>query len=158
MNEIPHVAVLLGSIAQRLNAIVPSGFRLEVDGPMVWFGGSGSYAGEAYDMYLDLLTSPSRILREDRDPIYEPATIGEVIAAVAFKIMDELKDEVDQSTRDPWPGERTVPKANAVVEQGALFMWYGDREGPAVACEPLPLTDLVASIDDSDRRGGASPR
>jgi|SRR5665213_109215 len=143
MNDAPNVELLLAGIAERLNRIVPSGFQLGVDKGMVWFGGSGSYAGDAYKIYLDNPTDPSWRPREDRDPRYEPATLDEVIAAVAFKIMDELQDKVDEETREPWPGQRTVPKAHAAVEEDVLYMWFGDREAPSESCEPLPLADLA---------------
>ena len=143
MNDAPNVEVLLAGIAERLNGVVPSGFQLRVDRGMVWFGASGSYAGDPYETYLDNLTDPSRRPREDRDPRYEPTTVDEVISAVAFKIMDELQDEVDEETREPWPGPRTVPEAHAAVEEDVLYLWFGDRETPSESCEPLPLADLV---------------
>lgn len=143
MDRAPDVTALLTSITDRLNAIVPPEFHLAVDGEMIWFGGSGSYAGQAYALYLDNLADESWSPREDRDPRYEPTTLDEVIAAVAFKVMDELQDEIDREAREPWPGRRAVPKAHAVVEDDALHMWFGDRAAPAAACGPLALEDLT---------------
>jgi secreted trypsin-like serine protease len=63
MDEMPDTGAVLSSIAARLNAIVPTGFHLQVDGGTVLFGNSGSHTGEAYQTYLDDLTDPLRAYR-----------------------------------------------------------------------------------------------
>lgn len=128
-----NVEKFLDLLAGRLDAVAPESYRVISDGDMLWYGTSrygtsGTYARQAYEAYLDQLD--------------EPISHNGVISAVAFKAMDELQDHVTENTREPWPGHRTVPAAHAVVENGVLFMWFGERSQPALSLKPIELADL----------------
>ena len=67
------------------------------------------------------------------------------IVGVAAQALDELQDYIDEAARDPWPGERTPPRACAQVRGRALHLWYGGPDissNAVLACEPVPLGRL----------------
>jgi hypothetical protein len=137
-----NIEKFLEVLAARLDAVVPDDYEVNSDGDMLWFGShSGSYARHAYETYLDHLDD-MREPHPGRDPRFEPITHDEVIAAVATKAMDELQDTVDENTREPWPGNRTVPRPHAIVENGVLLMWFGDRIQPALRLDPIELAEV----------------
>jgi hypothetical protein len=123
-----NVEKFLELLAGSLDAVAPGSYRVISDGDMLWWGTSGTYARQAYEAYLERLD--------------EPIIYDEVISAVAFKAMDELQDYVTENTGEPWPGHRTVPAPHAVVENGVLLMWFGDRSQPALSLNPIELADL----------------
>ncbi len=119
-----NVEKFLELLAGRLDAVAPGSYRVISDGDMLWWGTSGTYARQAYEAYFD------------------QGGEHEVISAVAFKAMDELQDSVTENTGEPWPGHRTVPAPHAVVENGVLLMWFGDRNHPVLSLDPIELADL----------------
>ena len=127
---------------------MPEGYHVVSDGDMLWWKTSGSYARATYDLYVDRLDEAGGF-RERRDPRYQPITHDEIIAAVANKAMDELQDSITEETREPWPGDRTVPGPNAIVENGFLLMWFGDRNRPALQLDPIELAELEPRADQS---------
>jgi hypothetical protein len=74
-------------------------------------------------------------------------TDEERMAGVAAQALDELQDYVDEATHDPWPGDRTPPRACAQVRGDMLHLWYSGPDQvnrPVLACEPIPLAELRA--------------
>jgi hypothetical protein len=117
-------------LAQRFDAIVPDGFHVsEQDGMLeyrvdssaaLWpRGGSGSYIAEN---------------------LGNGDTMEERVRWCAEEVLGQLQDSVDLASGEPWPGDRTVPRAHARVIDGKLHMWFGDAEKPVLECEPIDLT------------------
>jgi hypothetical protein len=129
-------------LAGRLSAIVPAWFRVYAADGMLRYtptqgkpglsggdgvGTLGSYMRDNFDAHGDL-------------------------AAVAAQVLDELQDIINEATHDPWPGERTPPRACASIRGEALHLWYGEPQQDdhiVVACDPIPLTSI--------QRGTAGP-
>jgi hypothetical protein len=65
--------------------------------------------------------------------------LPERIRLVCELALDELQDFVDEISTEPWPGMRTAPAPHAEVRGSVVCLWYGDREAPALECQPIEL-------------------
>jgi hypothetical protein len=128
-------------LAARMAAIVPAGFRVEALDGMLWYSAEdGRFPGQLGDYRVGRAGSH---VRDNFEAHGE--TAGERIAGVAAQVLDELQDYVDEATHDPWPGERTPPRACAEIRDTLVHLWYGQPGTSGhveLACEPIPLASI----------------
>ena len=87
---------------------------------------------------------PSSRPQEDLTTCLEYGGTGEECAADAARhALDALQDYIAEAIHDPWPGQRTMPEPHAQVRDSALHLWYGPADDLVLACEPMPLADLM---------------
>lgn len=122
---------LARALADRFQRIVPAGYYVREENGVIWYAAdaplhghdsNASYFTETFDSYGQ--------------------TAVERIAGSAEHAMNELQDFVDESSTEPWPGKRTVPRAHAAVRHGMLHIWFGDADAPELECEPIELASL----------------
>jgi hypothetical protein len=112
-------------LSSRMEAVVPAGFTVAVDGDMLsfLFGGkrrAGSYA-------CQWLTSGQGSM--------EALTVQACELAV-----HDLQDFVTKQTTEPWPGTRGRPPRPGVRLMGrTIEIWFGEHDQPATRLRPLPL-------------------
>lgn len=132
---------LTAVLAARMAAIVPAGFHVEAVGAMLRYtadegrfpGQTGDYqhGGSGTDVGVNFFARGQ--------------TDDDRVAEVAAQALDDLQDYIDEGTHDPWPGQRTPPRAYAQVRGPTLHLWYGGPDissGAVLACEPIPLAHL----------------
>lgn len=128
-------------LAGRMAAIVPAGFHVQAADGMLWYSADeGRFPGQLGDFRVG---ASGTYVRENFDA--HGMTDADGIAGVAAQALDELQDYIDEATHDPWPGDRTPPRAYAQVRDRMLHLWYGGADissGPVLACQPIPLTSL----------------
>ena len=128
-------------LADRLARIVPAGFHVEAGDGMLWYSADpGRFPGQQGDYCVGM---SGTYVRDNLEAHGE--TAEDRIAGVAAQALDELQDYVDEATHDPWPGDKTPPRAYAQVRGAMLHLWYGgaDIGGEVVlACEPVSLAQL----------------
>lgn len=127
-------------LAGRLAAIVPAGIQVRAAAGMLWYSRhAGRFPGQLGDFGPGMSGTHVR----DNFEVYGPAD-EDRLAGTAVQALDELQDFVSEATHDPWPGERTQPRAQAQVRGPVLHLWYGAAAGDHVvlACEPIPLASL----------------
>lgn len=128
-------------LADRLAAIVPAGFHVRAADGMLWYStDEGRFPGQPGDYQVGI---SGTYVRDNLAARGQSA--ADNLAGIAAQALSELQDYVDEATRDPWPGERTPPRAYAQIRGPLLHLWYGgpDADGTVVlACEPIPLTSL----------------
>ena len=129
-------------LAARLAAIVPDGFHVTLEGDMLWFRSDrGRFPGQQGDYNTG---SAGIWPQEDLSTCLEYEGTGEECAADAARhALDALQDYIAEATHDPWPGQRTMPEPHAQVRDSTLYLWYGAADDVVLACESLPLADLV---------------
>lgn len=128
-------------LAERMAAIVPVGFHIRAADGMLWYSAdAGRFPGQLGNYGV----GPSgTYVRENLDA--HGATDADRIAGVAAQALDELQDFIDEATHDPWPGDRTPPRAYAQVRDAVLHLWFGGPDissDPVLACQPIPLTSF----------------
>jgi len=123
---------LARALADRFQRIVPEGYHVyETDG-MLWYHADPNapfYGGGAAGCYI-------------AENLCHGDTVEERVAWCAEHALDELQDFVDEASTEPWPCERTVPRAHAAVIEGKLHLWFGDVDAPVLECEPIDLATL----------------
>jgi len=131
-------------LARRLAAIVPTGFHVAASNGMLWYSAArGRFPGQAGDYQTGMSGTDVRVNFE-----VHGQSAGERVAGVAAQALDELQDYVDEATHEPWPGERTPPRAYAEVRDAVLHLWYGEpgASGRVVlGCDPVRLADIQAN-------------
>jgi hypothetical protein len=124
-------------LADRLAAIVPSGFHVWASDGMLWYSAeAGRFGGQQGDGLVgqagtDVRTNYGGYGQDEADNL----------VGMAIQALDELQDYIDEAIHDPWPGTRTPPRPRAEVRGSMLHLWYGQRDNDDVvlACEPTPL-------------------
>jgi len=129
----PDAEQLAEELAERMREVVPSGIDVRADRGMLWFKDflwsalheqsppiSGSYA--------------CQVLKKEGDP-------DNRLVEACSHALDDLQDFVDQNTREPWPGQTTVPSPGACIEGREVLLWYGHIEHPVLRLRPLPLDE-----------------
>ena len=116
---------LAQELARRMREVVPSGIRVTTEEDMLWFE-SDSYSGKAGSYACQWL------YKGDGEP-------ERLLTDACWHALDDLQDFVDEATTEPWPGERTPPKAHARLENGSVILWFGDAETPDLVLESLPI-------------------
>jgi len=128
-------------LAGRMAEIVPAGFHVEAADGMLWYSADpGRFPGQLGNYRVG---RSGTYVRENFDA--HGQTDEERIAGVAAQALDEFQDYIDEATHDPWPGERTQPRAHAQIRGQMLRLWYGGREissDAVLACDPIPMAHL----------------
>jgi len=128
-------------LAGRLAAIVPEGFYVEASGGMLWYSADhGRFPGQLGDYQAGTSGTDVAVNFEAHGQ-----TAEERVAGVAAQALDELQDYVDEATHEPWPGERTPPRAYAEVRDAVLRLWYGEPGAGGrvvLRCDPIPLAGI----------------
>lgn len=121
---------LARALADRFQRIVPESYLVREDeGVVRYFRYVPSFRGSGSGSFM----APN---------LHNGDTFEERVAWCAEHALDELQDFVDETSTEPWPGERTVPRAHAAVVEGKLHMWFGDADAPVLECEPIELASL----------------
>jgi hypothetical protein len=115
-----------------MQAVVPTGIGVRVDGDMVWFDAAGrglsGTAGTYACQWLDKGTG----------------THDDLIVEACWRALDDLEDFVDEATTEPWPAEQgTPPRPAARIEGRVVHLWFGEAERPVLELEPIPLAPEV---------------
>jgi hypothetical protein len=125
-------------LADRFAAIVPPGFHVTAADGMLWYSAdAGKFPGQLGDYRVG---AAGTYVRDNLGAHGE--TDADRIAGVAAQALDELQDFVDEATHDPWPGDRTPPRAQSEVRGSMLHLWYGEPHEVVLACEPISLAGL----------------
>lgn len=129
-------------LADRLVAIVPAGFHIQVRDGNLWYScDPGRFPGQLGDYRVGQAASWVR------DAFGAGLPVGaDDIATIARLAIDNPQDYVDEASHDPWPGERTPPQAHAQVRGQLLHIWYSERDDPGqviLACAPIALAGIA---------------
>lgn len=125
---------LAEALAERLDAVVPSGCRVRAYSGLVnLYRGSEYWGGNVVVGVLD-----------QRD-----AAFGKSIARAASGILSGIQDGVAHATKEPWPrlpqGGMALPGARDAGDQ--VVLWYGrdhDSEVNAViSLVPIQMSELI---------------
>jgi hypothetical protein len=130
---------LTATLAKRLSLIVPAGFHVEAGDGMLWYSADeGRFPGQTGDY------------RVGRSGTYTRANFGlhgetdeDNIVGLAVQALDELQDYVSEATNDPWPGTTRQPHPHGEVRDSSLHLWYGEPGSIVLACEPIPLAEII---------------
>jgi hypothetical protein len=132
-------------LAERLDAVVPSRFRVAANGAWV-----SLYDGETWDCSIGVAS----LLDQAIDPDV-PAAARESFASyaetVAQSVLSNVQDAISEATTDPWPalpdGGMALPGTRTDGER--VFLWYGPdwrQEVDAVlSFPPIVLKELLRS-------------
>ena len=125
---------LARALGDRFQQIVPKGYQVYEDQGMIWYHGRSSpdgYGGSRSGSYI-------------AENLHYGDTVEEQVTWCAEHALSELQDYLDETSTEPWPGERTlpVPKAHAAVIEGKVHMWFGDADAPVLECEPIDIATL----------------
>lgn len=125
---------LAEALAERLDAVVPSGFRVRAyQGLVCLYHGSEFHGCNGVVGVLD----------------HNSDVIARSVARAAVAVLSGIQDEVAHVTKDPWPrlpqGGMAMPGARLNGDQ--VLLWYGpqhDSEIEAViSLSPIDLEALV---------------
>lgn len=119
---------LAQALAERLDAVVPGGFRVRAFEGLVCL-----YQGQEFHGCNGVMG----LLERDDEPL------AESVARAAAAVLNGIQDEVAHVSKDPWPrlpeGGMAMPGAH--VDGDQVLLWYGaqhDSEVDAVV-SPLPI-------------------
>src|SRR5690349_8200183 len=93
----PAARRLATLVAQRLDAVVPRPFRVEVNGGVVVL-----YAGATWDTSINVAS----LVDQDVDPDAAQGERGSFAwnaASAAGSVLNNVQDGVAEGTKDPWP-------------------------------------------------------
>lgn len=116
-------------VADRLQEIVPSGFKVSHDRRMLLFSTVGSSSDR------DLLSSGSYF--EDTFELGREYSFEEGARLACQHALDDLQDFVDTTLVQPWPGRTKPPQAYVRVDAGVIQLWFGDGERHVLTCRDI---------------------
>ena len=124
---------LARALADRFQRIMPQGYYVHETGGILWYEADAPVHGDG---------SLGSYITEDLNSGGD--TVEEQVTWCAEHALSELQDYLDETSTEPWPGERTlpVPKAHAAVIEGKLHMWFGDADAPVLKFAPIGLASL----------------
>ena len=134
---------LAQTLASRMTAIIPDGFRVQaVDGTLWYSAEDGRFPGQSGDYHVGRSGTIVRF-----NLVGSGQTVDDdALARVAAMALDELQDYIDEATHEPWPALRgTPPRPYAQVRDQILHLGFGRpdlNEAAVLSCEPIPLADL----------------
>jgi hypothetical protein len=132
--DLDHLTTLL---ADRLSAIVPTGFHVALADGTLWYSAEqGRFPGQSGDYRVGRAGTYVR----DNFGAYGGSD-EENIVGVAVQALDDLQDYISEATHTPWPGTSNQPSPHGRILDSHLDLWYGDYDNAILACEPIPLTD-----------------
>jgi hypothetical protein len=105
---------------------------------MLWYSAEeGRFPGQLGDYRAGRSGSYVRANFGVHGPSGEENAVG-----IAVQVLDELQDYISEATHRPWPGTTSQPSPRSQVVDSHLHLWYDDRDGVILACEPIPLSDI----------------
>jgi limonene-1,2-epoxide hydrolase len=120
---------LAQALADRFRRMIPEGFEVWEEDGRVWYSaGFSSYWGGGR-------TGSFVRLNFDNDN----GPVEARIQRIAEDTLNELQDFIDEESTEPWPGTRTVPRAQAEIRDGQLFLWFDDSGVVMLESEPIVL-------------------
>jgi len=130
-------------LAERLDAVVPSRFRIAAEGAWV-----SLYDGETWDCSVGVAS----LLDQATDPD-APAAARDSFASyaetVSQSVLSNMQDGVSEATTDPWPalpdGSMALPGTRTDGER--VFLWYGpdwrQEVDVVLSFAPIVLAELL---------------
>jgi hypothetical protein len=120
---------LASALAERLAQVLPEGFSISSDGHELWLDTPDGYGNSAWAGGVD------------QDP-----TDLSSYAGAACVVLSSIQDGVSMTLRAPWPlmtvgSQHLMAMPGAKVVDGALELWYGDEDAPAIRFQPIKLRD-----------------
>jgi hypothetical protein len=122
-------------LASGLGKIVPAGFRVKAAHGMLWYsadeerppgqrgdhpvGGSGTNVRRIFGLH--------------------GKTAEDHIVDAAVRVLDDLRDYIQETGHDPWPVAGKPQRAHAQIHGSKLKLWYGEHGHAVLECEPIPL-------------------
>jgi hypothetical protein len=127
-------------LADRLAAIVPPGFHVQASHGMLRYSAEeGRFPGQQGSYHVGPAGTDVRAnLGGPGDPD------ADTIVRVAVLALDHLQDYVSEATHDPWPGTSSQPRPSAQIRGPVLRLWYGEHDNFVLACQPIPLADILS--------------
>lgn len=119
------------SLADRLNKVMPKGFRLSAVNAKLELRIDGSWDSTLF--------APEYFEDESR-------AVGERLESVAFSVLDSVQDSVIEHLRAPWPSidGRKMAEPGVHYAEDALHLWYGGSQtSPVVNIPQIPLAEIV---------------
>jgi hypothetical protein len=125
-------------LAERLSAIVHSGFEVTAADGMLWYSAErGRFPGQSGDYHVGRAGTHVR----SNFGVYG-ATDEENIVGIAVQALSELQDYISEATHTAWPGSTSQPSPHAQIIDSNLDLWYGDIEDPVLTCERIQLAQI----------------
>lgn len=123
---------LAAALADRLNAVVPSRFRLSSMGPDVHFADG--------DQLVGISKAPSIV-----DDFEDGRSPEERVENVARVVMSLVQDYVMRGLTEPWPSRdgAALGLPSAFIAADELELWFGEPGGAKVVTMPnIRLSEL----------------
>jgi hypothetical protein len=83
-----------------------------------------------------------------KEILNQPGDPAAWVEIAAWNVLSHLQDFVSEHRAEPWPrwerGPEPLPSPGVSVRGGALHLWYGKEDDPALRLEPIRLRDLEA--------------
>jgi hypothetical protein len=139
------VSKLVSLLASRLRVVIPAQFFVQVTEEGLLFTSDYSYAAPASArwLYRPLALSEGIAWRFEGNENVREYDLESVVNSAWFAL-SRIQDFISEATTDPWPGSASQPGLPyAEVRDDALHFGYGDPASPVLACEPIPLTELL---------------
>jgi hypothetical protein len=120
---------LASALAERLAQVLPEGFSISSMGHELWLDTPDGYGNSAWAAAVD-----------------ENSTDLSLYSGAAENVLNSIQDGVSMTLRKPWPlemvgGKRQMAMPGAKVIDGALELWYGKEDAPAIRLQPINLRD-----------------
>lgn len=134
---------LAAALAERVNAVVPTPFRVRADNGRV-----ALYCGDAFDSSIGV----SGVLDQEVDPQAAPSerhSFAWFAAMVSESVLSSVQDGVSEGTAEPWPplSRSRMAYPGARTDGTSVYLWYGpdsEREaGAVIAFLPILIADLL---------------
>jgi len=132
-------------LAGRLSVIVPAGFYVEAaDGILRYSADEERHPGQHGDHHArGSSTHVRRALGR------HGKTAEDHIVDVAVRVLDDLRDYIQEAGHDPWPVTRNPPRSHAQIHDSTLYLWYGEHDDAVLKCESIRLS----GVPDAECRG-----
>jgi uncharacterized membrane protein HdeD (DUF308 family) len=128
-------ALLTPLLADRLSVIVPTGFYVKAaDGMLRYSADEERSPGQHGDHRAGgSSTHVRRALGRHGE------TAEDHIVDAAVRVLDDLRDYIQEAGDDSWPVTGNPPRSHAQIRDSMLYLWYGDHDDTGVKCKPIPL-------------------
>jgi hypothetical protein len=120
---------LASALAERLAQVLPEGFSISSAGHELWLDTPDGFGNSAWAGAVD-----------------ENPTDLSLYSGAAEVVLSSIQDGVSLTLREPWPLElvgrqHQMAMPGAKVVDGALELWYGNEDAPAIRFQPINLRD-----------------
>ena len=135
----PRARRLAVALATRLDAVVPSPWRLRAEGGWV-----SRYEGAQWEGSSDVAGILDQVLLpEEGEASAEEWPFPERVVSVALGVLSATQDAISEATTEPWPA---LVGENARTDGQRVYLWYGPTEATAVlTLPPIDLAELHAA-------------